>query len=57
MNRSLIISRIKELKKGTIITQDKQFKFNNNVDFGVFILLIDDENQTLIGYDEILEVA
>lgn len=57
MNRSLIISRIKELKKGTIITQDKQFEFNNNVDFGVFILLIDDENQTLIGYDEILEVA
>ncbi|WP_228636093.1 hypothetical protein [Clostridium perfringens] len=57
MNRSLIISRIKELKKGTIITHDKQFEFNNNVDFGVFILLIDDENQTLIGYDEILEVA
>lgn len=57
MNRGLIISRIKELKKGTIITQDKQFEFNNNVDFGVFILLIDDENQTLIGYDEILEVA
>lgn len=57
MNRSLIISRIKELKKGIIITHDKQFEFNNNVDFGVFILLIDDENQTLIGYDEILEVA